>query len=86
MGPFESFLNLKINSIKLDDEDKKEILKWFAKNNLTYYNGAYVIASKNVGGIPLTADDLLYEKARKEILIVHFMKNNVIGATSLMYV
>ncbi|MEM3883169.1 MAG: type II toxin-antitoxin system VapC family toxin [Candidatus Methanomethyliaceae archaeon] len=68
---FSYFLDLRINSIKLSDEEQKEVLEWSTKYDLTYYDGAYVISSKSVGGTLLTADDVLYEKARKDISIIH---------------
>ncbi|MGQ9538281.1 MAG: type II toxin-antitoxin system VapC family toxin [Candidatus Bathycorpusculaceae bacterium] len=68
------FLRLKVNSIELNEEEHKEMLKWSVKNNMTYYDGAYVISSKKIGAALLTADDTLYEKACKEIPALH-LKN-----------
>ena len=68
---FSHFLGLRINSIKLNEEEHKEVLDWAVKNDATYYDSAYVKASKKIGATLLTADDILYEKACKEIPTVH---------------
>jgi len=69
-------LDLKINFIKLNKNDHEKIIEWSAKNNATYYDSAYVIASEKVKGILLTADDILYEKAGKEIPTIHLKDFN----------
>jgi len=68
------FLDLKIKIIELNKEDHEKIIECSAKNNATYYDSTYIIASKKVKGILLTADDALYEKASKEIPTIH-LKN-----------
>jgi len=68
---FSYFLKLRIDSIELDEEEHKEALKWGVKNNATYYDSAYVRSSKKIGATLLTADDILYEKAHKEIPTLH---------------
>jgi len=68
------FLDLKIKIIELNKEDHEKIIEWSSKNNATYYDSTYVIASKKVKGILLTADDTLYEKANKETSTIH-LKN-----------
>lgn len=65
------FLNLKINFIELNGEDHRKIMEWSIKNGATYYDSTYVIASKKVKGTFLTADDILYEKASKDIPTIH---------------
>lgn len=68
---FSYFLGLRIDSIELDREDYKEVLRWSVKNDATYYDSVYVRSSKKVGATLLTSDDTLYQKAHKEILTVH---------------
>jgi len=68
---FSYFLGLRIGSIELDGEEHKEVLEWGVKNDATYYDSAYVRSSKRIGATLLTADDVLYEKAREEIPTLH---------------
>jgi predicted nucleic acid-binding protein len=68
---FSYFLELRINSIKLDGKEHKEVLEWSVKNNATYYDSTYVKFSKKIGATLLTADDTLYEKAHEEIPTLH---------------
>jgi predicted nucleic acid-binding protein len=65
------FLDLKINFIEINKDDHEKIIEWSIKNNVTYYDSVYVIASKKVKGILLTADDILYEKASKDVPTIH---------------
>ncbi len=65
------FLRLRIDTIELDDEGRGDALRWGVKNGLTYYDSLYVESSRRVGAILLTADDVLYEKARKETPTLH---------------
>jgi len=71
---FSYFLELRLDSIELDEEEHKEVLKWGVKNDATYYDSVYVRSSKKIGATLLTADDILYEKAHKEIPTLH-LKN-----------
>ncbi|MEM2123132.1 MAG: type II toxin-antitoxin system VapC family toxin [Candidatus Bathyarchaeia archaeon] len=73
------FLDLRINFIKLNRDDYEKIIEWSAENNMTYYDGAYVITSEKVRGIFLTADDILYEKASKGIPTLHLRDSNALG-------
>jgi predicted nucleic acid-binding protein len=68
---FSYFLELRIDSIKLDGKEHKEVLEWSVKNNATYYDSTYVRSSKKIGATLLTADDTLYEKAHEEIPTLH---------------
>jgi len=68
---FSYFLGLRIDSIELNEEDARETLKWGVENNATYYDSVYVEASNKIGATLLTADDFLYEKARKHIPTLH---------------
>ena len=68
---FSYFLGLRIDSIELDKGEHKEVLEWGVKNDATYYDSAYVKASKKIGATLLTADDILYKKAHKEIPTLH---------------
>jgi len=68
---FSYFLELRIDSIELDEEEHKEALKWGVKNDATYYDSVYVRSSKKIGATLLTADDILYERAHKEIPTLH---------------
>jgi len=66
-----SLLKLKMNILNLDEKDHQAILAWSTENEVTYYDGAYVISSKKIGAPLITADDLLYEKAKRKIPVVH---------------
>ena len=66
-----SLLKLKMNILSLDEKDHQAILAWSTENEVTYYDGAYVISSKKIGAPLITADDLLYEKAKRKIPVVH---------------
>ena len=68
---FSYFLELRIDSIELDEEEHKEALKWGVKNDATYYDSVYVRSSRKIGATLLTADDILYERAHKEIPTLH---------------
>jgi predicted nucleic acid-binding protein len=68
---FSYFLGLRIDSIELDGEERREVLEWGVKNDATYYDSTYVRSSKKVGATLLTADDTLYEKAYKQIPTLH---------------
>jgi len=68
---FSYFLELRIGSIKLDEESHRRILEWGAKNEATYYDSAYVMCSELLGATLLTADEVLYEKARAEVPTLH---------------
>ena len=61
------FLRLRLSSIQLNEEESQDALIWGAKNDATYYDSVYVIASKKTGAALLTADSTLYEKASKEV-------------------
>jgi len=65
------FLQLKIDSIKLDREEHREVLRWSVKNDVTYYDSVYIRSSRKIGAALLTADDVLYEKASKEVPTLH---------------
>ncbi len=71
---FSQFLELKIDSIRLSEGEQKEALEWSVKNNATYYDSVYVRSCEKVGGTLLTADNVLYEKAKHTIPTVH-LKN-----------
>jgi len=66
-----TFLKLKLGSIELSNEECKDALTWGAKNDATFYDSVYVIASKKSGAALLTADTVLYEKASKHVTAVH---------------
>lgn len=68
---FSYFLGLRIDSIELDKGEHKEVLEWGVKNDATYYDSVYVRSSKKIGATLLTADDILYKKAHKEIPTLH---------------
>jgi len=68
---FSVFLGLKIDSIDLDENEHEEVLDWGARNEVTYYDSAYVRASIKTGATLLTADNALYRMARKEVLAIH---------------
>jgi len=62
---------LGIDSIELAREEHNEVLEWGIRHDSTYYDSVYVRSSKKIGGTLLTADDILYEKAHKEVLALH---------------
>ncbi len=68
---FSVFLGLKIDSIELNENEHKEVLNWGARNEVTYYDSAYVRASIKTGATLLTADGALYRRARKEVSAIH---------------
>jgi len=68
---FSYVLGLKIHSIKLNKEDARETLKWSVEKNATYHNSMYIETSHKIGATLVTADDFLYEKARKHIPTLH---------------
>ena len=68
---FSVFLGLKIDSIVLDENEHKEVLEWGTRNEVTYYDSAYVRASIKTGATLITADNALYMRARKEVLAIH---------------
>jgi predicted nucleic acid-binding protein len=68
---FSHFLELKIDSIRLSEGEQEEALEWGVKNNATYYDSVYVRSCEKVGGTLLTADNVLYEKARQTVPTVH---------------
>ncbi len=68
---FSYFLKLRIGSVRLDEEGHKAILEWSIKNKATYYDSAYVLCSKILEATLLTADEILYKKARKEVSTMH---------------
>jgi len=68
---FSYFLDLKICSIELDEREYEGVLEWSIEKNATYYDSIYLMASKKIGAILLTADDELYEKAKGEIPTLH---------------
>jgi len=68
---FSYLLGLRVDSIELTEEEHKEVLEWGSRNDATYYDSVYVMSSKKIGATLLTADDVLYEKAHKEVLALH---------------
>ena len=68
---FSHFLELRICFIELSINEHRELLEWSVKNDVTYYDSAYVKSCKKVDGILLTADDALFEKSRKEVPTLH---------------
>jgi len=68
---FLKFLRLRISGVRLGEGDLVEVLRWAAENDATYYDAAYVVASRVARAALLTADDLLYERARREVEVVH---------------
>lgn len=68
---FSHFLELRISSVSFRAEDYKYALEWSIRNDATYYDGIYVRCCLKVGGVLLTADDILYKKARETVPTVH---------------
>ena len=68
---FSYFLKLRIDSIKLNEEDHREVLQWSLENKATYYDSAYVKASEKAKATLLTADDVLYSKACRKTPTLH---------------
>ena len=65
------FLRLQLNIIELRKGDYEEVLDWSIKNDVTYYDAIYLVVTKKVGGILLSADNMLYEKVNKIIPALH---------------
>ena len=68
---FSYFLDLKIGSIELDISERQELLEWGVRNDVTYYDSVYVWSCRKVGGTLLTADDVLFERSRREVRALH---------------
>jgi len=68
---FSYFLRLGIDFVELEAEEYEKVLDWSAKNDTTYYDGVYVKSSEKIRATLLTADNDLYQKARKEIPTLH---------------
>lgn len=64
-------IGLNLASIEFDSEEHEEVLNWSLKNDATYYDGSYVIASKKLGATLITADNALYQKASNETPTIH---------------
>jgi predicted nucleic acid-binding protein len=64
------FMKLRLSSIQLNEEECRDALAWGVKNDATYYDSVYVIASKKIGAVLMTADRTLYQKASKEVTAV----------------
>ena len=68
---FSYFLKLRIDSIKLNEEDHREVLQWSLEDKATYYDSAYVKASEKAKATLLTADDVLYSKGCRKTPTLH---------------
>lgn len=68
---FSHFLTLGIGCVELNEQDHREVLDWSLENEATYYDGAYVKASEKAKATLLTADDVLYRKARRAVPAAH---------------
>lgn len=64
-------LRLRIDTVELDERDHKEALNWGVKNSSTYYDSVYVKTAIKAGAVLLTCDDVLYQKAHKEVPTMH---------------
>lgn len=69
-----SIIKFGIGSITLNSEEAKKALKWGIENKITYYDSVYVFASKKVKATFITADDKLYNCAKKEVPTI-FLKD-----------
>ena len=49
------FLELRIGSIELSINERRELLEWSVKNDVAYYDSVYVKPCKKVDGILLTS-------------------------------
>lgn len=67
----ELFLKLGIRYVELGRKEWVEVLAWSMENDMTYYDGAYVACSKKTGAPLLTADNALYEKAKRDVKALH---------------
>ncbi len=64
-------IKLKITLLDLEDGDYGEVLEYGSNKDITYYDSVYVVLSKKLGGILLTADDALYSKVKKDVDVMH---------------
>ena len=58
-------------TVELDPEDLHKVFKLSARLNLTCYDTSYIVVSVKTGSTLLTADRILYEKAREQTPTVH---------------
>jgi len=68
---FQHFLQLKLGFTVFEKENYERILMRSVKANLTYYDSAYIEATRKIGATLLTADNTLYKKASKEVSTLH---------------
>ena len=68
---FQHFLQLKLGFTVFEKENYERILMRSVEADLTYYDSAYIEATRKIGATLLTADNTLYEKASKEVPTLH---------------
>ena len=68
---FHYLLGLKLASVEFDLEEYGEILSWSVKNDATYYDGSYVIASKVAKLAKNNLHKPIHKEASKEISAIH---------------
>lgn len=65
------FLKLGIDFVKLEGEDYENMIVWSIKNNVPYYDAAYIVVTEKIKGVLLSADNTLCEIACKEVPTLH---------------
>jgi len=68
---YSDFLRLSLGRVELTWSQHIDALKWGVEVDSTYYDSVYVSLSKSTGATLLTADNALFEKASKEIRVIH---------------
>ncbi|MEM3503342.1 MAG: type II toxin-antitoxin system VapC family toxin [Nitrososphaeria archaeon] len=65
------FLKLGIDFVKLERVDYENMVVWSIKNNVTYYDAAYIVVTEKIKGVLLSADNIFYEIACREVPTLH---------------
>jgi predicted nucleic acid-binding protein len=68
---FGFFLGMQLGRMSISDEDHEAILRLALGRDFSFYDGAYVWASKSSGMPLLTADNRQYSLAREIVKVIH---------------
>jgi len=68
---FSFFIDMQLGRLSFGEDDHEAILRLSLSKRFSYYDGAYVWASRNSGVPLLTADKRQYSLARGEVEVIH---------------